>query len=191
MRWLSKLGFIGLCLFAVSAYDPQARAAVLIALDLAQLVDQSDFIVVAQPETQSSRFANGLIVTDVTLRVSRVMKGATTAGAALIVTNLGGSVGQLALAVPGAARFTPNQNAIVFLHRAAGRPELQVTGMSQGVMPITGEGPAARVTPPAGDAALMQRDDLGALRDLVAPAQQSRTMNDVLSEIEKLIAGVP
>ena len=173
----------------LSSAAAPAHGAVVIALDLAQLVDQSDFVVVAQPEGESSRFSKGLIVSDVTLRVSRVLKGATAPGATLIVTRLGGSVGQLALNVPGAARFPPNQSAIVFLRRAEGRSELQVTGMSQGVMPITGQGPSAQVAPGGAGATLMQRDEAGALKDVLPPAAQSRTMDDVIGEIQKLIAG--
>ena len=185
-RWAAIFGLIGFGLWTAPV-----SAAVVIALDLAQLVDQSDFVVIARPEGESSRFSKGLIVSDVTLRVSRVLKGATAPGAALVVTHLGGSVGQLALSVPGAARFAPNQSAIVFLRRAEGRSELQVTGMSQGVMPIVGDGPTAEVTPGGAGASLMQRDAAGALKDIAPPASQSRAMYDVISEIEKLVAGTP
>jgi hypothetical protein len=187
MRWAAIVGLIGIWLLAAIA---PVRAAVLVALDLSQLVEQSDFVVVARPETQSSRFSKGLIVTDVTLRVSRVLKGTTLPGATLIVTHLGGSVGQLALDVPGAAHFAQEQSAIAFLRRTEGRPELQVVGMSQGVLPILGEGPNAQVAPGGAGAALMQPDKVtGALKEIVPSAPQSRTMNDVLGEIQLLVAG--
>jgi hypothetical protein len=175
-----------LCTLATNLL-PRARAAVLIALTLSDLVGQSDHVVVAHPEAQSSRYADGLIVTDVSLRVVSTLKGPTAIGATLIATHLGGSVNQIGLRVPGAASFAPGRSAIVFLRRAPGSNELNVTGMSQGVLPIFGEAAAAQVQLGGDHATLMQRDANGAY--VPAPSATPRqALSAVVAEIERLVA---
>jgi len=166
---------------------PRARAAVLVALTLSDLVSQSDHVVVAHPETQSSRYADGLIVTDVTLRVISTLKGPTPIGATLIATHLGGSVNQIGLRVPGAASFAPGRSAIVFLRRAQASDELNVTGMSQGVMPIFGETGQAQVQTGGDHATLMQRDANGAYVPASGAASR-QALSAVVAEIERLVA---
>jgi hypothetical protein len=175
-------------LFALLAglFGSAAHASVMVALDLADLVDQSDYIVVARPEQQSSRFSRGLIVTDVNLRVITALKGASAPGATLVATHLGGEIDDLALDVPGSARFISGQSAIVFLRRAPGKPDLNVVGMSQGVMPIVGSGPSAQVEAGGFNVALLSRDANGALVDKPS-APQSRTLTSVIDEIERLV----
>jgi hypothetical protein len=173
-------------LVAPGSLLPRARAAVLIALDLAELIAQSDHIVVGHPESQSSRYAEGLIVTDVSLRVISTLKGPTPVGATLIATHLGGSVDRVGLTVPGAARFVPGRSAIVFLRRAEGSHELNVTGMSQGVMPIIGEGAAAQVQTGGDRATLMQRNASGTY--VPAPGTSRRqALSAVVAEIERIV----
>jgi hypothetical protein len=157
------------------------EAAVLIAMDLPALVEQSDLIVVASAQKQSSRYASKLIVTDVTLKVSSTLKGATKPGEPVIVTHLGGAVGEVGLSVPGAATFKLGESAVVFLRRAPSG-DWNVTGMSQGIMPITGQ----QVLPGASGAELMERDQEGRLVDLRTP-QSPRVLPDLLSEIERLV----
>jgi hypothetical protein len=164
---------------------PVAHAGTLIALQLSDLVAQSDLIVVARAESESSRYQQGLIVSDVSLHVITSLKGASKPGSDLVVTHLGGSVGQVGLQVPGAAHFDLGVNVLVFLRRSA-QGDLNVTGMSQGVLPIDSSGPTAQVTMGSGDAALMQRDDNGAFRP--APKQVTqRPLDSVMSEIQQLL----
>jgi hypothetical protein len=182
---LSTLAML-VVLVAPGSLLPRARAAVLIALDLAELIAQSDHVVVAHPESQSSRYAEGLIVTDVSLRVISTLKGSTPIGATLVATHLGGSVDRVGLRVPGAAHFTPGRSAIVFLRRAEGSHELNVTGMSQGVMPIIGAGPEAQVQIGGDHATLMQRDASGAY--VPAPsASRRQALSAVVAEIERIV----
>jgi hypothetical protein len=153
----------GAALATVALPDSQAEAATLLALDLPALVQQSDYVVVANAQTESSRFRAKLIVTDVELRVVQALKGATQPGATLVATRLGGTVDNLGLSVPGEASFPMGKSAIVFLRKSAKSNELSVVGMSQGVLPISGEGGAAQVLPSGAGATLMQRGSDGKL----------------------------
>jgi hypothetical protein len=177
-------GLIALSLLSLLAV-PAARAGTLIALQLSDLVAQSDLIVVARAQGESSRYERGLIVSDVSLRVVSSLKGASKPGTDLVVTHLGGSIGQVSLQVPGAAHFDLNQSALVFLRRD-NQAELHVTGMSQGILPIDDSGAVAQVTMGGGDAALMQRDVNGAFKPAPA-APIRRPLASVMSEVQQLL----
>jgi hypothetical protein len=173
---------LGLCGVAIALVAPApAHAAVLIALDLPALVEQSDLIVVASAHKQSSRYVSKLIVTDVTLKVSSILKGTTKPGEPVVVTHLGGAVGDVGLNVPGAASFKLGESAVVFLRRVPSG-EWNVTGMSQGIMQINDE----QVLPGASGAELMERDQEGRLVDLKTP-RAPRALPQLLSEIQRLV----
>jgi hypothetical protein len=176
-----------LCLgfgLAIAPYAEPAHAATLIALDLPELVRTSDYVVVANALNESSRYADKLIVTDVELRVITSMKGSAKPGETLVATHLGGAVDRIGLRVPGAASFKIGQSAIVFLRRAPGGGDLNVTGMSQGVMPILGN--AVQTGGVAPGTTLMQRDAKGVLVEAPAKAAESKPLSDLITQIEEL-----
>ena len=176
---------IGLCGVAASQVAiPDAQAAVMMALDLPALVQQSDLVVVGNAQKQASRYVDKLIVTDVTLKVVANLKGSSKAGELVTVTHLGGSVGEIGLSVPGAASFKLGESAVVFLRKVPSG-EWNVTGMSQGVMPISGKGSEQRVQMGGTDSALMERNAEGQLVE--KPAAAPRKMSDLLEEIERLV----
>lgn len=184
LRRLQTLSYF-LCLgLAVVPYVEPARAATLLALDLAELVRTSDYVVVANAQSENSRYANKLIVTDVELRVITSMKGSAKAGDTLVATHLGGSVDRVALTVPGAASFKLGQSAIVFLQRAPGGVDLRVTGMTQGVMPILGAEVQTGGAEPG--TTLMQRDAKGVLVEAQAKPALRQPLDAMIAEIEKL-----
>jgi hypothetical protein len=179
---------LGLIVCIVVFASAGVRAATIVALDLPMLVSQSDLVVLAQAESETSRYLDGLIMTDTSLRVISALKGSAAVGSTLTATHLGGSVGSIELTVPGAAHFTIGQSAIVFLHRAAVSGDLNVTGMTQGVLPITGSGDGAVViTNGSAGATLMERDPNGAFvpKPSVAPSQQ--TLADLLANIRRIV----
>lgn len=170
---------------------PVAQASVQLGLALTELVAQSDYVVLASAEHAEARRAGRVIVTDVTLKVITSLKGPALPGSQLTATHLGGSVGEVGLHVPGAPMFKLGQNAIVFLQRPSqtDQPGLSVTGMGQGVLPITGKGSTAQVdTAGTGGAKLMQRDPSGAIVDMPASTSpRKRVLSDVMSEIDRLV----
>src|SRR5262245_33202470 len=111
LQTLSLLLCLGLGL-AVAPWQAQpAQATSLIALDLPELVRQSDYVVVASALRESSRYADKLIVTDFELKVITSMKGSAKPGATLIATEMGGAVDRVGLNVPGAAKFSIGKSA--------------------------------------------------------------------------------
>jgi hypothetical protein len=187
--WL-PLAFRSLPLFALAApltAAGTAAASSLIALDLPGLVEQSDYVVIGNAASQTSRYADGAIVTDVTLKVISSLKGNAKPGEKLVVTHLGGAVGQVGLRVPGAASFKLGQSAVVFLRRT-GRAgdDLNVTGMSQGVMSISGSAGSEQVESGTAGATLMQRNAQDQLVP-TEPASQKRPLATLLTEIDQLV----
>jgi hypothetical protein len=183
-----KLG-LGLGVLLTAAwFSAPAGAATLLALDLAQLVGMSEYVVLAKAQTREARETDsGMIVTDVQLQVVTALKGTIKPGQPLTATLAGGEIGDVALRVPGEAVIPENQSAIIFLRRNT-RGELNVTGMSQGVLPISGAGKTAQVLPGGSGAALVQKGDDGKLRDAPDALLQPRNLADVLAQIRQLAA---
>lgn len=178
---------LGWTVLLAAALLGTARAATLYAADLAQLVRMSDYVVLAKAESRAPRKveSTGLIVTDVKLRVTLPLKGATKAGDALTATLLGGSIGDVALTVPGEATIPDDRGAIVFLRRTS-NGELNVSGMGQGVLSITGQGTAAMVNPSATDAELVQNDGSGKLQPATPMLSGPQPLATILQQIRDL-----
>ncbi|HEX2675456.1 MAG TPA: hypothetical protein VHM19_02420 [Polyangiales bacterium] len=175
----------------LAAASPQVRAATVLALDLPALVKQSDYIVLANAQAESSRYRSQdrLIVTDVELRVIESLKGDAKVGGTVVATRLGGTVDRIGLTVPGEASFAIGKSALVFLRKATSAKELYVVGMSQGVLPIDGEGGSARVLPGGAGSALVQRQDNGKLAPAPDALLTPQPLRDVLARIAQLVAG--
>jgi hypothetical protein len=107
--------------------------AAIIALPFREIVRRADVIFVGEVADTSSRIVldrgTGKIVTDVTFRVTRVLKGA--AGATRVLVFAGGVVGDRALAVEDVPRFTPGERDVIFA-MASPSSLSPIVGMSQG-----------------------------------------------------------
>jgi hypothetical protein len=181
---------LGLVLCALLLWAaPAVRAATVLALDLGALVQQSDLIVIARAQSEHSHYrADRLIVTDVKLRVIDALKGQTKAGDVLVATRLGGVVDGIGLHVPGEASFPLDRSALIFLRRGGASGELQAVGMSQGVLPIEGDGATATVLPGGAGASLVQRADDGKLVAAPDALLHPQPLRSVLTQIQKLVA---
>jgi hypothetical protein len=105
-----------LCMcMAVAAWGSTAEK-----LSLDQLIERSDVIArgrVADIKTQRS--GQGSVSTLINITVEKQFKGARLASVA--VEQRGGAMGDVALAVPGSAKFSAGEDVIVFLaHRREG-----------------------------------------------------------------------
>jgi hypothetical protein len=151
----SKNYFRGLgALLLLSWLVPRdADATLITALDLRGLVSQADDIAVGRIESQRARWTadHTAIVTEVTLRVERAMKGVRE-GERIALLREGGEVDGVGMLVQGAARFTAGEEVLVFLERrdgatrqaqqtsAPGTGPRWTVGMAQGKMRIASIG---------------------------------------------------
>jgi hypothetical protein len=163
-------------------------------MSLRDLVVAAPTIVVGTVESASSRWNtdHSLIVTDVRVRVSDVLKG--TAIGQVTITQPGGQVGKLRVDVDGAVAFHPGDEAVWFLAPGQGG-ETGIVGLFRGrfdvavdprgqklVHGVTPEdlrslrslAPASRgelTTAPMPGGAVEFQDFLGGLRSLVEDVQ--------------------
>jgi hypothetical protein len=165
-----------------------ARATMMMALELEQLVAQSDVIVVATTLGWKSRWGSrNRIVTDVTLRVEESIKGSYHVNDTLVVTRLGGAIGDLGMRVEGVAVFYKGQKALVFLRHVPALGEYRVVGMSQGVLHFNETDGQMVAGSEDSDLALVQRDSDGELRPIQYSQSKTSPVDEVLAKVRQLV----
>jgi hypothetical protein len=112
-----------------------ARATTMVSMSMQQLAQASSDIVQAHVVNQVSEWntAHTQIVTITTLAVSQTLKG--NVPATIQVRQLGGTVGNLTVSVPGDVAFRPQGEYVLFLEPADGS-NYHVVGMTQGAYPV-------------------------------------------------------
>lgn len=167
---------------------PIAQGTQMVLLDTKTLTLGSSDIVIGEVEAVASRWntARTRIVTDVTLRVSRSLKGERER---IVMTHPGGTVGHVRTTVPGCPIFTVGEEALLFVWRDT-RGRAQVNGLGQGKFDIRRD--------PATGERVVQRSAPGlAVRDarrlgLVRPGEPTPALplGDLVREIEDVLSGV-
>lgn len=164
-----------------------AHATQVVQLDTRALTLGSSDIVIGEVESIASRWneAHTKILTDVTVRVSTSIKGA---GDRIVLTQLGGTIGNLHTTVPGSPSFARGEEALVFAWRDA-RGRAQVNGFAQGKFEI-------RHDPRTGERWVQRAAQGMAVRDahtlaLVGPGESAPAipLEDLVAEIRRALAG--
>jgi hypothetical protein len=181
MRNLIRISvFLAALLAAVSA-----PATTLVHLSLEQLSQASSDVVRGRAVSQESRWndAHTQIVTVTTVEVERTLKG--TPRSTVAIEQLGGSLGNLHVRVPGTVSFRRGASYFLFLEPARSG-SYHVTGMAQGAyriyrLPQTGE---ERVVRPFG--ALFHSPKAG--RSNSGPQAQTISTREFLSQVAAAMA---
>ena len=177
---------IGAALLGALCTGP-AHATQVVQLDTRALTLGSSDIVIGQVESVVSRWneAHTKILTDVTVKVSTSLKGG---GDRIVLTQLGGTIGNLRTTVPGCPAFTQGEEALVFVWRDT-RGRAQVNGCAQGKFEI-------RRDPRSGERWVQRAAQGLAVRDartlaLVGPGESAPTipLEDLIAEIQRTLAG--
>lgn len=155
--------------------------------DTRSLTRGSREIVIGQVESTRSYWNENRtrIFTDVTLRVTRSLKGSP--GSSLTLTQLGGIVDGMRYAVPGCPVFRPGEEALFFVWRdAAGRAQLN--GLAQGKFdirrdPTTGAGFVQRAASGFGVRDLKRLERLSA-----GEASPELRLDDLIREIQRALS---
>src|SRR4030095_13484308 len=110
-----------------------AAASQVLAMDLAQLTQESQRVVVGEITTVRSAWdaKHERIFTTVEVRVSEAWKGSMPSGGVLTIVQPGGVAEGIEMRVHGMPAFTVGERAVLFLRGGAGQPAA-VTGMGQG-----------------------------------------------------------
>ncbi len=125
-----------LALGAVVAMDAVAHATVLVPLDTKALTERADRVLLGTVVAQEARWTSDhqAIYTDVTLRISRVYKGALKPGDTLVVRREGGARDGIGMRVFGAANFAVGEEVLLFLETRGGAT--YTVGMTQGKLHV-------------------------------------------------------
>lgn len=121
-----------------------AGAAVVERVGVAEMTRMARQVVQGTVVSRAGRYlvtpGGRRIVTDVTVRVDRALRGETNETGSLVVTTLGGVVDGQGQLVPGAPRLAEGEEVVLFLvpSRPApdGTPRHAVIGLSQGVFHV-------------------------------------------------------
>lgn len=171
-------------LLLLAAFAPQARASMVEALDLAELVRSADQVVVARVIAQESHYdEHGRIVTDVHMQVEHSEKGHDAPGALVVVRRLGGVVNGIGMRVEGEPSFEEGELVLLFGTRRSGHNVLWPVGMSQGAMQVFERDGERWVRSQASNLALVEKGSRGQLRAARAAVTEPRRLEDLLTEI--------
>jgi len=116
---------------------PQAGATTLVRMSLSQLAQASSTIVQGQVVDRTSRWnaAHTRIMTYSTVQIEKALKGQPPS--TITIEQLGGTVGNFHVHVPGTAYLRPQEQYVLFLEPVAGKSETYHTvGMMQGAFRV-------------------------------------------------------
>lgn len=149
-RFRSRPSALALGMGLLSA---SAQATTLFALDLRTLSLHSDAVVHGTVRRIETRWSadRARIFTDIEIEVTEAWKGAPTKS--ILVIQPGGEIGEIGQQVAGVARFTVNEEVVVFLEEYG--PLYTVTGYLQGKFQVSRKASVAVATQQDGAVALV------------------------------------
>jgi hypothetical protein len=164
-----------------------ARATVMVRLELKQLVGMADAIFVGRAlHSRSFWTRDNRIVTETTFRVEQGVHGVAS-GQTLTVRSLGGTVDGIGMYVPGAPRFSPGVQVVLFVGKPEAGKAHFVVGMRQGVFPVrAGRDGQAQVHVELGGLELVRPTPSG-LRPLEPLSRQPRPLAEFVTRLGQLV----
>ena len=112
-----------LVLALVAAVPALTRATVVVRPSFDQLVERADLIIEGEVVDVRARWdvraGERVIVSDVTIRVRRTLKG--TSSAQVVLQFFGGTVGKYSMQLAGMPPFAPGDRSVLFLRNDGGR----------------------------------------------------------------------
>jgi hypothetical protein len=165
-----------------------ADASMVQAMDLAELVEESELVAVARVMGQQASYdERGRIVTDVQMQVEETKKGDVAPGASVVVRRLGGEIDGIAMRIEGEPAFEDGELVLLFGRDPHHRALLRPVGMSQGAMRIFERDGERWVRSATRELALVRKSGAGKLNHDVPAVAEPRRLNDVLGEIQSLV----
>ncbi len=183
LRMRASVAWLFAVALTVSA-PRESGATVVVPLSREELTAQSDLVVRATVVSRRSGWNDdhSQIVTWTRLRVTEYLKGA--GGVELVLRQFGGAVDGLESAVPGDARLSVGQHAVLFLRRGDG--VVFLTALSQAAFLVT-MGP---------DGVVLARRDLGGLtfarwiQGRMVAAEPSEESPEPLEQLQRSVRAI-
>ena len=173
-------------LVGVMGFSAPSHAASIVAWDVPTLTNESTVVVDATVESVvSTRHSNGSITTRSELRVHEALKGAP--GRTLVLHQLGGTVGDWTLSIPGDLLLTEGQRVVLFATEDEGR--MYPTLLAWSGFFVEGEGLTAPVRRSLKGLTLFDRDESGVLRRVESPLVTPKTLGDLRGAVLQTVEG--
>lgn len=189
LRFRVLLGLSGALLVALITAS-SAHGSIVQALDLSELVAQSDRIVVGRVVlSEAFQRRDGTIATWYRIEVERELRSdAPTRDQEpeVIVQVLGGQVGNLGMRVEGEPRFTVGERAVIFM-REGNELAFQPVGMAQGVMRIRTEAGDETVRQSREGLFLVRRGPDGLLKRSAGALPQRERLKTFLERVSTIV----
>ena len=165
-----------------------AAGSIVKALELEELVDQSEQIVVGRVVfSESFVRENGNLGTWHRVQIERDIRGSAPSEGEVIVETLGGRIGDIAMRVEGEPSFSEGERVVLFIRDGGPYTAFRPVGMGQGVMRVRTEAGVDTVTQTREGMVLMRRNARGYLEKSAGALPQKERLDAFLSKVRALI----
>jgi len=186
LRFKSLPVFMGV--LAAVLWASPSDASIVLALELDELVQQSDRIFVGRVAySESFTYPNGHIGTWHRIEIERDVRGTLSSEREVIVETLGGSIGDLGMRIEGEPTFTVGERVMVFGTDGGSIQSVRPVGMGQGVMRIRNEAGVDRVRQTRAGMLLMRRNAQGLLQKARGALPREERLDTFLSRVRTLV----
>lgn len=189
LRFKPLPALTGVLLAALLVTSP-ADGSIVQALDLDELVEQSDEILLGRVVfSESFQRANGTLGTWHRIIVERDLRidGSASGEREVIVETLGGHLGDLAMRVEGEPSFSLGERVLVFVRGDGEYSALRPVGMGQGVMRVRTEEGVETVRQTRDGLMLMRRNAKGRLERSFGALPNKERLDVFLSKLRSIV----
>ena len=165
-----------------------SEASIVQAMDLDELVEQSDRILLGRVVfSESFEKPNGMIGTWHRIQVERDIRGNAPEELEIIIETLGGQIGEIGMRVEGEPRFSIGERVIVFAHGRGSYTAFRPVGMGQGVMRVRTKDGVDTVTQPRDGLLLMRRNAQGQLEKSAGAFTGTERLDAFMSRVRTIV----
>ena len=165
-----------------------ARASVVQALGLDELVEESDQIFLGRVVfSESFQRSDGMIGTWHRIEVERNVRGGSADQREVIIETLGGQLGDIAMRVEGEPSFSVGERVIVFGRHGGSLRAVRPVGMGQGVMRVGIEEGIEMVRQSRQGMMLMRRNADGRLEKSLGALPRKESLDSFLLRVQTLV----
>jgi hypothetical protein len=187
LRFASLPGLLAALLVVFGLTSP-ARGSILQALDLDELVEQSDQILLGRVVfSESFVRPNGTLGTWHRIEVERDLRRTAASEREVIVETLGGRVGDLGMRVEGEPSFSVGERVVVFAHGGGPYTAARPVGMGQGVLRVRNDDGSETVRQSREGMMLMRRNAQGRLEKSLGAVPTEERLESFISRVRTIV----
>lgn len=188
MLSLLRRATIGAVILSVCGLSASAQASIVQALDLEDLVDESDGILLGRVVlSESFVYPNGMLGTSHRIQVERDLQGGMSGEREVLVETLGGRIGRIGMRVEGEPSFVMGERVILFVRKGEGYAAFRPVGMGQGVIRVRTVDGVETVSQAREGMLLMRRGAKGRLERSPGALPNQERLDAFLSRVRAIL----